>query len=92
MVDEEGDKWLEEHMRRGEQLIYVFYLVAALSALAIIAEFAVPKAAVPMAIATLILAAANLGVGAYIAQAGGRVRHKEFRFEAPPESNMGTAQ
>jgi hypothetical protein len=28
MVDEEGDKWLEEHMRRGEKLIYVFYLVA----------------------------------------------------------------
>ena len=21
MVDENGDKWLEEHMRRGEQLI-----------------------------------------------------------------------
>jgi hypothetical protein len=26
MVDEAGDKWLEEHMRRGEQLIYVFLL------------------------------------------------------------------
>jgi hypothetical protein len=80
MVDEAGDKWLDEHMRRGERLIYVFYLVAALSALAIIAEFAVPKTALPMAIATLILAAATLGVGAYIAYAGGRVRHKEFRF------------
>lgn len=85
MVDEAGDKWLEEHMRRGEQLIYVFYLVATLSALAIIAEFAVPKAVVPAAIATLILALLSLGVGAYIAQAGGRIRHKEFRFEAPPE-------
>ena len=85
MVDEAGDKWLEEHMRRGEQLIYVFYVVAALSAVAIIAEFAVPKAAVPVAIATLILAVADLGVGGYIAYAGGRVRHQEFRFEAPPE-------
>jgi hypothetical protein len=84
MVDEAGDKWLEEHMRRGEQLIYVFYVVAALSAVGIITEFVVPKAAVPIAIATLILAAANLGVGGYIAYAGGRVRHKEFRFEAPP--------
>jgi glucan phosphoethanolaminetransferase (alkaline phosphatase superfamily) len=85
MVDEDGDKWLEEHMRRGEQLIYVFYVVAALSAVGIFAEFAVPKAAVPMAIATLILAAANLGIGSHIAYAGGRVRHKEFRFETPPE-------
>ena len=85
MVDEAGDKWLDEHMRRGKQLIYVFYVVAALSAVGIVAEFAVPKAAIPLAVATLILAGANLGVGGYIAYAGGRVRHKEFRFEAPPE-------
>ena len=85
IVDEAGDKWLDEHMRRGEQLIYVFYVVAALSAVGIMAEFAAPKAAVPLAIVTLILAGANLGVGGYIAYAGGRVRHKEFRFEAPPE-------
>jgi len=85
IVDDAGDKWLDEHMRRGERLIYVFYVVAVLSAIGIVAEFAVPKAAIPLAIATLILAGANLGVGLYIAYAGGRVRHKEFRFEAPPE-------
>ncbi len=43
-----------------------------------------------MAIATLILALVSLGVGGYIAYAGGRVRHKEFGFEAPPEPNMTT--
>jgi hypothetical protein len=85
IVDDAGDKWLDEHRRRGEQLIDVFYVVAALSAIGIAAEFAVPKAAIPLAIATLILAGGNLGVGWYIAYAGGRVRHKEFRFEAPPE-------
>lgn len=90
MVDEEGDKWLEEHMRRGQQLIYVFYFVAVLSASAFVAEFALQKAVVPLAIATLIVAVANLCVGAYIAQAGGRVRHKEFRVETPPEPNTET--
>jgi len=45
MVDDAGDKWLDEHMRRGERLIYVFYVVAALSALGIAAEFVVQKAA-----------------------------------------------
>jgi hypothetical protein len=90
MVDEAGDKWLEEHMRRGEKLIYFFYVVAALSAVGIVSEFVVPKAAVPIAIATLILATANLCAGGYIAQAGGRVRHKEFRFEAPPEPKRTT--
>jgi len=84
IVDDAGDKWLDEHRHRGEQLIYVFYVVAVLSAIGIAAEFAVPKAAIPLVIATLILAGANLGVGCYIAHAGGRVRHKEFRFQAPP--------
>jgi len=58
-------------------------VLAALAAAAITAEFAAPKAAVSMAIATLILALVSLGVGGYIAYAGARVRHKEFRFEGP---------
>jgi hypothetical protein len=85
MADSEGDKWLGEHMRRGEQLIYVFYVVAALSAGAVAAEFKLRCAAVPLAISTLILGSANLGVGSYIAYAGGHVRHREFRFEPAPE-------
>jgi hypothetical protein len=92
MVDEAGDKWLDEHMRRGEQLIYVFYAVAALSAVAIAAEFISLRLAVPLAIATLILATANLGVGAYIAYAGGHIRHGEFRFEAAPESQKADVE
>jgi disulfide bond formation protein DsbB len=84
MADSDGDKWLDEHMHRGEQLIYVFYVLAALSATAIIVEFKAPRAAVPLAIVTLILAAANLGIGFYIAYAGGHIRHKEFRFEPSP--------
>jgi len=51
MADSAGDKWLDEHMRRGEQLIYVFYVVAALSAIAIAAELKFPRSAVPLAIA-----------------------------------------
>jgi len=90
MVDEEGDKWLAEHMRRGEMLIYIFYFVAALSAAGIIAAFTIPKAAVPIVIATMMLAAVDLYVGTYIAQAGGRVRHKEFRFQSPPEPDKVT--
>ncbi|SRR5713101_4863221 len=84
MADSDGDKWLDEHMRRGEQLIYVFYVVAALSAGTIAVEFKLRRAAVPLAISTLILAAGNLGVGCYIAYAGGHVRHREFRFEPAP--------
>jgi hypothetical protein len=84
MADSDGDKWLDEHMRRGEQLIYVFYVVAALSAGAIAAEFKLRRAVFPLAISTLILVSGNLGVGVYIAYAGGHVRHREFRFEPAP--------
>jgi disulfide bond formation protein DsbB len=88
MADSDGDRWLDEHMRRGEQLIYVFYVVAALSAGAVLAEVKLPRAAVPLAISTLILASANLGVGVYIAYAGGHVRHREFRFEPAPAAQI----
>lgn len=85
MSDDQGGKWLEEHMRRAEKLIYVFYGVAALAALAVSSEWKLRRAAVPLGIATLVLASANLGVGGYIGYAGGHVRHKEFRFEPAPE-------
>ena len=87
MSDEQGGMWLKEHMRRAEKLIYVFYGVAALAAVAALAEWKVRRAAVPLGIATLILASANLGVGGYIGYAGGHVRHKEFRFEPAPDAN-----
>jgi hypothetical protein len=85
MSDTEGGKWLEEHMRRGEQLIYVYYALGALTLLSIGAEWRLPKLAPALAMTTLVLAAVALGSGGYIAYAGGHIRHKEFRFEAAPE-------
>jgi disulfide bond formation protein DsbB len=85
MADSEGEKWLEEHMHRGEQLIYVFYALGAVALVSIAAEWKRPKAALPLAITTLVLATAALGIGGYIAHAGGQIRHKEFRFEPAPE-------
>jgi hypothetical protein len=85
MSDSEGGKWLEEHMHRGEQLIYVYYALGALALVAIGAEWKRPKAALPFAITTLVLATVALGIGGYIAYAGGHIRHKEFRFEPAPE-------
>jgi biotin transporter BioY len=86
MADTDGTKWLEEHQRRGEQLIYIFYAVAALAALGLVAEKSFPRAATPLTIATLFVAIVSLGLGSYIAQAGGRIRHREFRYVPPPSS------
>jgi hypothetical protein len=83
MADSEGQKWLEEHMHRGERLIYVFYALGAFAVVSIAAEWKRPRAALPLAITTLALATGALGIGDYIA--GGHIRHKEFRFEPAPE-------
>ena len=85
MSDSEGEKWLAEHARRGEQFIYVFYALGAVALISIGTEWKRPKAALPMAITTLVLATAALAIGGYISYAGGHVRHKEFRFEPAPE-------
>jgi hypothetical protein len=85
MADNDGSKWLEEHQRRAEQLIYVFYAVATLAALGLLAERFAPRAAFPLTITTLLLATATLGTGGYIASAGGRIRHREFRYVPAPD-------
>ena len=84
MTDEAGEAWLDEHVHRAENLIWVFYALAALSAFAIAAPIKWPKSSMPLAVAVILLGAVTLGSGAYIAYAGGRVRHREFRNEPPP--------
>jgi hypothetical protein len=85
MSDSEGKRWLDEHERRGEQLIYVFYALAAMALISIGAEWKRSKAALPLTISTLMMAIGALGVGGYIGYAGGHIRHKEFRFEPAPD-------
>jgi glucan phosphoethanolaminetransferase (alkaline phosphatase superfamily) len=84
MTDEAGEAWLNEHTHRAEKLIWIFYALAALSAFAIAAPIKWPKSSMPLAVAVILLGAVTLGSGAYIAYAGGRVRHREFRNEPPP--------
>jgi hypothetical protein len=88
MTDQDGEAWLDEHMHRAEGLIWLFYVLAALSAVAIAAPIKWQKSSAPLAVAVILLAAVTLGSGAYIAYAGGRVRHREFRNEpAPPKKS-----
>jgi hypothetical protein len=85
MTDDDGHAWLDEHQDRAQKLIYIFYALAALSAAAIIVPFRWPKSSVPLAIVVVLLGASTLSCGCYIAYAGGKIRHREFRNEpAPP--------
>jgi hypothetical protein len=85
MTDDDGHAWLDEHMHRADKLIYIFYALALLSAIAIASPLKWPATTAPLIIAVILLGALTLGSGGYIAYAGGRIRHREFRNEpAPP--------
>lgn len=85
MENEVGDAWLEEHQDRAEDLIWLFYALAILSAAAIVAPVKWPRSATPLVIAAILLSVVTLGCGGYIAYAGGRIRHREFRNVPPPQ-------
>jgi hypothetical protein len=90
MENEVGDAWLEEHEDRAEDLIWIFYALAVLSAIALFAPAKWPRSATPLVIAVILLGFATLGAGGYIAYAGGKVRHREFRNVPPPTRKPGT--
>src|SRR5437660_1214330 len=86
MTDEDGERWLDEHRDRAEDLIWIFYALAVLTAIAIAAPIKWPKSSAPLVIVVIFLGVATLGTGGYIAYAGGKIRHREFRNEpAPPK-------
>lgn len=91
MADDDGQAWLKAHEHRADELIYIFYALALVSAAAIFAPKKWPKTTRPLAVATLILAIASLGAGFYIAHAGGKIRHREFRNTPPPKTSESEA-
>lgn len=86
MVDDDGQAWLKAHEHRAEKFIYIFYALALLSAAAIFLPKKWPNSARPLVFATIALALICLGAGFYIAHAGGKIRHREFRNIPPPKT------
>jgi hypothetical protein len=86
MADEDGQAWLKAHVHRADELIFLYYALAALSAAAIFVPKKWPCTARPLVFATMLLAMVSLGAGTYIAYAGGKIRHREFRNTPPPKT------
>jgi plastocyanin len=92
MSDEAGRAWLTEHQSRAEHLIWFFYALAGLTAVTLIVSFKRAKFAVALSVTVLLLGAITLGLGGYIAYAGGKIRHREFRTEPPPGQSSATTE
>ena len=84
MADADGGAWLKTHQRRAEVFIWTFYALAALAVVAIGLPLRWPRLGLPLAILTWASALVVLAIGCWIAYAGGKVRHREFRNEPPP--------
>ena len=85
MADNDGQAWLKAHEDRAEELIFLYYVLAALSVAAIFVPKKWPRSARPLVYATMLLALLSLGAGTYIAHSGGKIRHREFRTIPPPK-------
>src|SRR5260370_22524677 len=86
MSDDAGADALDEHMDRAEKTIGAFYFLALLALAGLLVPIKWPKAGLPLAAVTLAVAVICSGIAVYIAQAGGQVRHTEFRTEQPEQS------
>ncbi len=86
IADDPGREWLDEHMERADRLTWIFFAMAGAALAALLAPLKWPGSAMPLGIAAAMAAMAAIAAGAWIAQAGGLVRHVEFRAaaQAPP--------
>ena len=91
--DDTSAEWLDEHMDRAEKTIGAFYFLALVAIAGLLVPIKWPKTSFPLAAVTLSVALICSGLAVYIAQAGGRVRHAEFRpSESPTPSPKSDQQ
>jgi hypothetical protein len=88
MADEPGQAWLKAHVHRADQLIWLYYTLAGVAAAAIFIPKKWPRTATPLVSVTILFAFVSLGAGVYIAHAGGKIRHREFRNTPPPKIDV----
>ncbi|MDD5200966.1 MAG: hypothetical protein PHC88_14325 [Terrimicrobiaceae bacterium] len=90
IADEAGVDWLDAHYDRAGAGVRAFYALAGLAFVALVVPIKWPRSGTPLAAATLLGAIACVGVGGWIAQAGGPIRHAELRPAASPSDATGS--
>ena len=80
-----GNAWLDAHAQRATRALPIFYILATLSAVALVLPKWLPKSALSLNLATITLSLVTLGFAGWIAIAGGQIRHSEFRYGKPSE-------
>jgi hypothetical protein len=87
VADADGADWLDAHMDRADLGTRAFYVLAGIALVALVVPIKWPRSGTPLAAITLLGAVACIGVGGWIAQAGGPIMHTELRVTPPPSSD-----
>ncbi len=89
MSDDIGQAYLKHHAQLADRLAFLYYITAGVAALTAGLSFKWVKLLLPGSVLCLVLACGSLVAGIYIAQAGGEIRHREFRFGPAPQVQEG---
>jgi len=89
MSSPDAQLWLKVHAHRAGRCEFLFYLTAAAALAALVTRPFLSKLSRWLAGVTLILAILCCLAGAWISQAGGQIRHSEFRDGPPAASAHG---
>ncbi|MBI1374854.1 MAG: hypothetical protein GC159_19220 [Phycisphaera sp.] len=84
MMDEPGTQWMHEHAYRAERAAFMTYMLGVLAAGGYVALWKRPKWQRAIAAAMLVLCVLNALLYVWVADAGGRIRHPEFRDASHP--------
>jgi len=85
-LSSDSNKWMQYHEETANTAVIVALAAAIISAGALlIPARKFPKAAVALTVLSLLSAVGSLAMSGRASHAGGRIRHEEFRTEAPPD-------
>lgn len=91
LADEDGKAQLKHHMLLAERWGNLYYATAAVAALGSLAAWKWPRGFYGLAVLAALLAMASLLAGVFIAEAGGKIRHPEFRGDSHPADRPADA-
>lgn len=84
LADGVGQDWLDLHMERAEQVIWVFWVAGSGVATAWVLAWKQHRLSFPAAMVAAALGISTLGLSGWIADAGGKIRHDELRGVISP--------
>ena len=85
LMDKTSRHWLHEHTARADRAAWIYYVAAGFALGGLVAPRVLPKSTQFFLWATLLIGIAALSAGIWIASAGGKIMHREFRYSIAPD-------